>query len=219
MSTTEQRHLFPTTESDPSNEYPCLCTFVHRHTHKLWQAKSYIRQTQGFHVEPTVGEEASGWKSERRAERRGWRREKLRQGLLTDSDGYHFIRDTILRLPQPTRSPSPSPMPPTTDLIWSEPTPIQTFTSPLAVYMYIRRLLLPPSPRTLLLSSSSLLSATRFSVYPALVLLIFNRRRERERHTARWNRRDDSGIEHRSGLIVGCSVLKRYIHTAYGSFL
>lgn len=42
---------------------------------------------------------------------------------------------------------------------------------------------------------------------------------ERERHTARWNRRDDSGIEHRSGLIVGCSVLKRYIHTAYGSFL
>lgn len=55
MSTTEQRHLFPTTESDPSNEYPCLCTFVHRHTHKLWQAKSYIRQTQGFHVEPRVG--------------------------------------------------------------------------------------------------------------------------------------------------------------------
>lgn len=44
--------------------------------------------------------------------------------------------------------------------------------------------------------------------------------REREGHTPRWNRRDDdSGIEHRSGLIVGCTVLKRYIHTAYGSFL
>lgn len=181
MSTTEQRHLFPTTESDPSNEYPCLCTFVHRHTHKLWQAKSYIRQTQGFHVEPRVGGgrgERMG-KSERRAERRGWRREKLRQGLLTDSDGYHFIRDTILRLPQPTRSPSPSPMPPTTDLIWSEPTPIQTFTSPLTVYMYIRRLLLPPSP--FFFPLPPLLSATRSSVYPALVLLIFSGRRERER--------------------------------------
>lgn len=181
MSTTEQRHLFPTTESDPSNEYPCLCTFVHRHTHKLWQAKSYIRQTQGFHVEPSVGGgrgERMG-KSERRAERRGWRREKLRQGLLTDSDGYHFIRDTILRLPQPTRSPSPSPMPPTTDLIWSEPTPIQTFTSPLTVYMYIRRLLLPPSP--FFFPLPPLLSATRSSVYPALVLLIFSGRRERER--------------------------------------
>lgn len=41
----------------------------------------------------------------------GWRREKLRQGLLTDSDGYHFIRDTILRLPQPTSLPSPPSMP------------------------------------------------------------------------------------------------------------
>lgn len=40
----------------------------------------------------------------------GWRREKLRQGLLTDSDGYHFIRDTILRLPQPTSLPSPPSM-------------------------------------------------------------------------------------------------------------
>ena len=118
-------------------------------------------------------------KSERRAERRGWRREKLRQGLLTDSDGSHFIRDTILRLPQPTRSPSPSPMPPTTDLIWSEPTPIQTFTSPLTVYMYIRRLLLPPSP--FFFPLPPLLSATRSSVYPALVLLIFSGRRERER--------------------------------------
>lgn len=184
MSTTEQRHLFPTTESDPSNEYPCLCTFAHRHTHKLWQAKSYIRQTQGFQprgAKSREGEEASGWKSERRAERRGWRREKLRQGLLTDSDGYHFIRDTILRLPQPTRSPSPSQMPPTTDLIWSEPTPIQTFTSPRIRIPCISAAFFLASPLTLLLSSPSLLSATRFSVYPALVLLIFNGRRDTQR--------------------------------------
>lgn len=162
--------------------------------------------TSARHKASTWSRRERGWRGKRRADerarggqaRRGWRREKLRQGLLTDSDGYHFIRDTILRLPQPTRSPSPSPMPPTTDLIWSEPTPIQTFTSAhrththiyIHLRMYIRRLL----PRSLLDSSSfllppplplsSLLSTTRFSVYPALVLLIFNGRRDTYSHTS-----------------------------------
>lgn len=107
-------------------------------------------------------EEAGWWKPEEEKRRKsgcrlsesgkrgGWRREKLRQGLLTDSDGYHFIRDTILRLPQPTRSPSPSPMPPTTDLIWSEPTrsdPLLALRISAAFFLNLRPLFFPLVPR------------------------------------------------------------------------
>lgn len=85
--------------------------------------------------------------SNREPLREGWRREKLRQGLLTGSDGYHFIRDTILRLPQPTSLPSPSSMPPTTDLIWSHPShpdPPSTFYPP-AFFRLLSYLISSPS--------------------------------------------------------------------------
>lgn len=88
----------------------------------------------------------------------GWRREKLRQGLLTGSDGYHFIHDTILRLPQPTSLPSPSSVPPTTDLIWSYPShldPPFTFYLPSFFVYYLTWSHRPPYlPREIFLTSA-----------------------------------------------------------------
>jgi len=80
------------------------------------------------------------WVKSRVATRGMKKRETVRQGLLTGSDGYHFIRDTILRLPQPTSLPSPSSMPPTTDLIWSHPShpdPPSTFYPPSFFVYYL----------------------------------------------------------------------------------
>ena len=134
--------------------------------------------------------------------RGGWRREKLRQGLLTDSDGYHFIRDTILRLPQPTRSPSPSPMPPTTDLIWSEPTrsdPLLALRISAAFFLDLRPLFfsLVPQRATLCL--------------PCARVAYFYRQYRHVRTRRREEKSDyDSGIEHRSRPHCRSIVLERY---------
>lgn len=97
----------------------------------------------------------------------GWRREKLRQGLLTGGDGYHFIHDTILRLPQPTSLPSPSSMPPTTDLIWSYPShpdPPSTFYPPPFFVYYLTWSRRPCLSREVFLTSNPL--ALVFPQYP-----------------------------------------------------
>lgn len=80
----------------------------------------YVASAGGKGIRRTRGIEENDAESSRAApQRKGDEEEsELRQGLLTDSDGYHFIRDTILRLPQPASLPSPSSsMPPTTDPI------------------------------------------------------------------------------------------------------
>lgn len=129
--------------------------------------------------------------------------EEERKGLLTDSDGYHFIRDTILRLPQPTHSPSASPMPPTTDLIWSEP----TRSDPLLA----RSVYLPPSSSIFVLSSFPSLHNTSLCLRSARVAYFY--REDRHVHVPAKERHNyDLGIEHRSDLIVDRSYLKDTQH-------
>lgn len=134
-------------------------------------AAATLRSPTGREVHGRIEENDA--ESNRESLRGGWRREKLRQGLLTGSDGYHFIHDTILRLPQPTSLPSPSSMPPTTDLIWSYPShpdPPSTFYPPSFFVYYLTWSRRPPCfSRQVFLTSAS----------PTLVFLQYPQHRYR----------------------------------------
>lgn len=133
-------------------------------TRELWRSLSF-RPPTGREVHEKIEENDA--ESNHEPLRGRWRREKLRQGLLTGSDGYHFIHDTILRLPQPTSLPSPSSMPPTTDLIWSYPSypdPPSTFYPPPFFVYYLTWSRRPCLSREVFLTSDPL--ALVFPQYP-----------------------------------------------------